>query len=458
MSNILHYNSDNYPLKYNTDEFYQKIINAVSNKLGRPLKKNEKSQTINFIKKMDPDLLNSKYQFKTINIMVSTLSDEFKSFDSKTNIYEDSQDIIRQNIGISSESDTSHAIYDNPNYIIDQYKANEISQDITQKSIENENNVSNESTTQLPNKINIIPNIENLLGMKNANEAVRILNPDSRLRKNYMVLDSRYRNINNQNTNTITGQIEKFSWTFNLSTYAINGSVNTIGTVRDIVALHIFPFRIPYTESGDNKYSRISLLIEEFSAQSFIAHEDRKFHFMLQSQIDGTFINLLTDQFNNGYYYFAKPITTIENITITFGSPISPILFDKDRDKCTIDYFSITPLTKITVGSPILNKHNLSNGDRVYFSNFDVGKVNPNLLEQDNINKKIKNTINQEEGFLVTVIDDYNFSIPFDSSNIQNPLPDPLVTPDQTIFSFNVFYGSKRIFLPMELTYIMSEP
>jgi len=462
MANIPHYHSDNYPLKYNTDEFYQKIITGVSNKLGRLLKKNEKGQTINFIKKMDPDLFSQKYQKKTISIMVSTLVDEFKNNDIKAARYEDSQQNIRQIIGVSSESDTAHAIYDNPKYLSDQYKSNAVS-NLSEDDGDALNN-SDSDTTRIEGmrssnnkkavgKINVMPNIESLLGMRSANGAARVLNPKSRLRKNYLMLDSRYRNISSQSSNSTNGQIEKFSWTFNLSNYTINGSVNAVGTIRDIVSMHIFPFRIPYTESGDNKYSRISLFIEEFGAQAFIAHENRKFHFMLQSQIDGSFINLLTDQFNDGVFNFSMPITTLENITISFGSPISNIIFDKDRDNCTIDYFSIAPLTKITVGIPVQNKHNLSNGDRVYFSNFDVGNINPSLLEQDKVNKDIKNTINREEGFLITVIDQYNFSIPFDSSNIQNPLPDSLLNSSGSIFSFNVFYGSKRIFLPIELTY-----
>lgn len=372
MSNILNYHSDNYPLKYNTEEFYQNIVVGVSDKLGRLLKKNEKLQTIQFIKKMDPDLFSPKYYNKTINIMISTLSDEFKNANIKADRYDDSQQNLRQIIGISSESDTSHAIYDNPNYLLNQRKSDKvINADVNQND---KNNTTNKSTGQDNNlsKVNIMPNIESLLGIRTANDAARILNPNSRLRKNYLILDSRYRNISGQNSNLVNGGIEKLSWVFNLSRYAINGSVNAVGTIRDIVSMHIFPFRIPYTESGDNTYSRISLFIEEFGAQSFIAHEDRKFHFMLQSQVDGSFINLLTDQFNDGVFQFSKPITTIENITISFGSPISNIIFDRDRDICTIDYFSIAPLTKITTGSPILNEHNLSNGDRVYFSNFDV--------------------------------------------------------------------------------------
>ena len=64
MANLTHYSSANYPREFNTQKFYQQIMGNVSNKLGRPLVKTEKDETINFIKKMDPDLLLPAYQAK----------------------------------------------------------------------------------------------------------------------------------------------------------------------------------------------------------------------------------------------------------------------------------------------------------------------------------------------------------------------------------------------------------
>lgn len=463
MSHLAHYHADNYPRKFNTDSFYQKIIGQVVTKIGRPLTKPEKDETVSFIKKMDPDLLAPTYINKTIGIMVTTLADEFKKFNCTTPQFVDSQQILKQTIGISSESGTSHSIYDNPNYQLTRAQTDRVDYSTKQQPKEDEPldikflvtegggiTSGKKKSTESSNA----PSISNLLGMTNADEAVRILNPSSLLRKNYLMLDSRYRVLDNDND----GKITSFRWTYILQSQAsAQGTVNIIGNVRDIVALRVYPFRIPYIASADNKYSRISVHIDEF-AQSFIGHENRKFHFMLQSEIDSAFINLLTNKYNDGFFYFEKPVPEIKTLTITFGSPIEPIVFDRDRDVCQIDYFSIAPLTKITTGLPTsLNKHNLSNGDRVYFSNFDVGVINPTLTQQVEINQGIKKKINRSEGFLITVIDPFNFSIDCDTSNIQNPLPDPLAVPLLDIFVFDVFYGSKRIFLPIELTYIMPE-
>jgi hypothetical protein len=415
-------------MSYNTLKFYQKIIDMVVVKIGRPLSTHEEYETKNFIKNVDPKLLTPAYETKTMGIMVTTLVGEFKKFDCTKPRYDDSQQTIRNTIGISSEAGTSHSIYENKNISLTK---------------------SNPEQTTKPTKSTTV---ENLLGLSTAVEAVRLLNPDSLLRKVYLMLDSRYRVLDTTNS------LNEFKWDYILQS-GINtqGSVSVIGNVRDIVALRVYPFRIPYAESADNKYSRVSLFIKEFGAQSFVAHENRNFHFMLESEVDGSFINLITDKYNDGFFYLSKPVTTINNLTISFGSPVQPVIFDKDRDSCQIDYFSIAPLTKITIGYPNVNKHNLVNGDRVYFSNFNVGDISPLLPIQNQINQDVKKNINDSEGHLITVIDPYSFSIDYDSSIIQNPLPDIILNPTRTVFIFDVFYGSKRIFLPIELTYIMPE-
>ena len=402
----------------------------MSQKINRPLLKSEKNETISFIKNIKPELLAPAYHTKTVTIMINTLSDEFKKYKCNEPPPDNSQQALLSDIGISSESNTSHSIYDNPDYNRPETKAPQSSQSHQSGEL----------------------SISNLLNVNNMTDAVRAINPESLLRKIYLVLDSRYRVLDN------TGSILEFKWNYILQTASTSqGSVSVIGNVRDIVAMRVYPFRIPYVSSADNKYARISVFIKEFAAQSFVAHEDRNFHFMLQSETDGAFINLLTDTYNDGYFYLEKPITTVDNLTVSFGAPLERVTFDKDRDSCQIDYFSIAPLTKINVGYPEPAEHNLSNGDRVYFSKFDVGFINPILVEQVQINQGIKRDINREEGFIVTVIDPYSFSIDYDSSNIQNPLPDPLAVPLRDIFIFDVFYGSKRIFMPIELTYIMPE-
>ena len=425
-----HYQNNNYPREFNTDEFYKKIIKNVISVIGRPLIKTEIDETINFIKKLDPSLLAPLYQAKTIKIVVDTLVDEFKSFKCNNPQYSNIQQNLRETIGKTSEQDTVYSIYDNPT----PSKNNTVSPS-------KNNTVSPSTTTMQPS------NISNLLGITSSNNAARVLNPDSFLRKNYIMLDSRYRDLTGTNSDGITA----FSWNYVLQSVSMaQGTVNIVGNVRDIVSLRIYPSRIPYVLSADNKYSRISILITELSSQSFISHEKRNFHFMLRSVIDDNFINLDTHNFNDGYFYFEKPITTLNRLTLTFGSPLEPVVFDKDRDVCIIDYFSIQPLTKITTGSLSSPKpHNLVNGDVVYFTYFKTGYIDPVLVNEILIDETIVNNINRISGWIITVIDDFSFSIIYDTSTIQSPI---------SLLEFNVFYGSKRMFIPIELTYIMPEP
>ena len=428
-----HYQSNNYPREFNTDEFYKKIIKNVISVIGRPLIKTEIDETINFIKKLDPSLLSPLYQAKTIKIVVDTLVDEFKSFKCNKPQYSDSQQNLRETIGATSETGTAYSIYDKPTP----------STNVTTPAPPSTNTTvqSSTNTTTQPS------NISNLLGITSSNDAARALNPDSFLRKNYIMLDSRYRDLTGTNSDGITA----FSWNYVLQSLSLaQGTVNIVGNVRDIVALRIYPSRIPYVLSADNKYSRISILITELSSQSFISHEKRNFHFMLRSVIDDNFIDLDTHDYNDGYFYFEKPITTLNRLTLTFGSPLEPVVFDKDRDVCTIDYFSIQPLTKITTGSlSSPNPHNLINGDTVYFTYFKTGYIDPVLVSEILIDETIVNNINRLSGWIITVIDDFSFSIIYDTSTIQSPI---------SLLEFNVYYGSKRMFIPIELTYIMPEP
>ena len=93
--------------------------------------------------------------------------------------------------------------------------------------------------------------------------------------------------------------------------------------------------------------------------------------------------------------------------------------------------------------------HNLMNGDTVYFSNFKSGILDPFLIQEKIIDENIVNNINSLNGFFIHVIDATSFSIVCDTSNIQSPITDLV---------FDVFYGSKRLIIPIEITYIMPEP
>ena len=426
-----YYHDSNYNRKYTNDKFYSKIISNVSSGMKRPLSKNEQRQVVDFINKLDPDVFKPANVSKSITIINKTLINEFTKFDCYINNDIDTHQILRDVIGTTSESGTSHGIYDNPDYLKNRTKrsTNVVDEQSTIKT-----NIAKIPVKETINKTTI----NSLLGLKSADDAARILNPSSQYKKNYMLLDSRYRNVANQSPDNIIN----YSWNYvQKNQETTPGSVNVIGNVRDIIALQIHPFRIPYSATADNRYSRISVLIDELSSQSFIAHENRKFHWLMQSAIDSQFIDLSNDNYKDSFFIFEKPITTLETLTLSFGNPLEQILLDRDRDFCTFDYFTLAPLTQITTEKV----HNLSNGDRIYIESFTVGFVNPILFEQKRINDSIQSDVNNISGYLVTVIDANNISISLDTSNIQ--AIDANTRP-------RIFYGSKRTFIPITIHYI----
>ena len=63
----------------------------------------ERKETVSFIQKLDPTVLKPDIYERSIKLMISTLSNEFKSYDYKKPFYDDSQQLLRNKIGISSE-------------------------------------------------------------------------------------------------------------------------------------------------------------------------------------------------------------------------------------------------------------------------------------------------------------------------------------------------------------------
>jgi hypothetical protein len=405
-NNKFNYSAGNVNSAYNNPKFMTVISISVSDKLGRSLTKGEQTFIVNMIKKIDEDYLRSKNTDDVISsltqVLIRKLTESACSpMDGAEHV--DMHEKLKDHIGTTGESDTSHSIYDRA--------------------------LTSTKTILKPPS----GSVTSFLGLSKPIDVMRRFNPHGLLKKNYFLLDSRYKSTSSTKN--------RFIWDYSNDKNQQTGTVNVIGNVRDIVSLRIYPFRLPYVSSADSKHRRISLLIHEFSSQSFFAHEDRRFHFMMETSIDNQYIDCNPYKQNDAYYHFEKPFTTFTSITISFGNPLQLIELEKDRDKCSADYFGITPLTQITT----LTDHGLKNGDRVYLSNFDVGLVDSLLLEQFQINNIIKNKMNREEGFLITVFDATNFSINFDSSNIQNPIAGLL---------FDVFYDSKRFYIPFEVEYV----
>jgi len=405
-NNRYNYSTGNHNVAYNNPEFMTVVSMELSKKMGRSLNSGEQRYVVNLIRKIDEDYLRYRKPADVISSLTQVLLKKLVNMgncppmDGTEQI--DMHEKLKNHIGTTSESDVSHSIYDR---------------------------------AYAPEKPTTsgTGNISSILGLKNTIDFVKQINPLSLLRKKYMLLDSRYK--------AAESTTKKFIWDFSNDKIQTNGTVNIVGQIRDIISMRIFPFRLPYSANADTKQKRITVLIDEFAAQSFFAHEGRRFHIMCKTDIDSTFIDCDTYFQNNGVHEFVQPFTTFNSITVSFANPLQVIEFENDNDKCSADYFGIAPLTQITTDLD----HNLNNGDRVYFTHFDINAIDPLLVSQTQLNNIIKNTVNRQNGFLITVVNSTNFSINYDTSAIQNPIAD---------LKFDVFYDSKRFYMPVELTYI----
>lgn len=353
---------------FSDKQFILALINAVKSKVGRQLFRTEKMHMLNMLKNIDP--VKFKGNNKTILEALSTLISEQivrtpcgESDD--VNIHE----MLKAQIGVTTEDNNS-------------------------TDIKSDTDFSNQIISTFTNQVEVV----SLFGNKTASEFLKIINPTLVKRTISIVLDTRYRILDNDGTTY-------FRWNFINNETTAQGTVNAIGNIRDITAIRIFPVRIPWVATAENDYDRVTIFIQEFSAQSFIGQENRRFHFMFDTLSTDRWIDLKTENFNDGYFRFRNPITRLETLTLSFGSPLEQIVFDTDRMSASVTTYGTK--TEFTTTSA----HNLEAGDRVYISSFSTANINTDTV--------IVTAINKSAGHIINSVTDYVFKIDVDSTNIR---------------------------------------
>ena len=243
----------------------------------------------------------------------------------------------------------------------------------------------------------------------------------------HLLLDSRYRTLNNDGK-------EFFSWGHINNWSTAQGTVNSIGNIRDIISVSVHLFKIPNVKSANTPYGLISLTIDEFSAQSTIAHENTNYHFLgtvLRDKVTPEYIPVVTKEYSKGEYKFNKPITTIETLTLRFGSPLQPVIFDKDRLSGSITYGNPTLFT-------FSEPHNLLPLSIVYPENFTTN--NPSY------ESGIITEMNNPAGLTSTIISPIEISVPVDTSTIVMLLTGTIISPSVSFpGTVNCIFKSKII-------------
>jgi hypothetical protein len=279
--------------------------------------------------------------------------------------------------------------------------------------------------------ISALDNVSQILGLSDPVAIQMLFNPLAAYKWNYILMDSKARLTNTDGT---TEQ----SWDF-LNDSAVNtiGAVNSLGGVKSVTAITIDKIRIPYEDVIIlNGYNRVTLLIKEFSGQAFIGQEGRKFHFIFNATTDGNMIELEPLNFNGqeaGIFEFAKPITQIDKLTLTWGNPLEIITFDKDRINFDVTYANPGSFTT-TSGE----EHNLLTGDLIYITTFTS---NDPVTDEAIIDQT--NAVN---GHNIVKVDDFTFEI--------DGLDLTTVTSQINPLTIEIFLGSKRFFVPLGIRYI----
>lgn len=332
------YRETNSSAAYNNPKFIAIIVNQIEQRMGRILSSGEINKTSNFIRKLDNDMLLRMPTAKVIQNITKALVTRFADYRCVEEPLQ-ARELLKSQIGISAETDVVQSV-------MDMQPAKSVKEIIRESQMESAGGA------------NMI-DVAKILGYTKTNQIQKVLNPNALLRTNYILLDTRYRLLDNDGT-------RYFQWTHINNISRAQGSVNTVGTIRDIVAMRVYPFRIPYTAALDTPYKKVSMLMREFQAQSFVAQEGRRFHFMFDIIIDGDSIYLRPEDNNDAYYRFYQPVTQIDMISIDFGSPLEDVVFDSDRSLGFTNLYWDGIQTQITTQTP----HNLLTGNNVYITGF----------------------------------------------------------------------------------------
>jgi hypothetical protein len=375
-------------LKKNT-HIIKSIVGEVEKKIKRSIDAEEEILIINTFGKLNCNI----FKNKSINYIINTISS-----------------IIIEEIAIN------HCEINNVNV-----------HEVLKTVIKNDPQIDTNSIQKTDGDKKVNTNIESVFGYSDIATLVKKVNvPINAVNTIQLLLDTRYRNLSTDGT-------DSFTWDYINQLTTSPGTVNSFGNIRDIISMAIMNIKIPNVLDANWDYDLISISIEELISQSVIAHENKRYHFLScidRSKSNSRWLSLCCDDYYKGIYNFNTPITTLNTLTLKFGSPLESIKFDKDR-----------LLGNIIYGSPTIIQfdevHKLTSNDIIYIDNFTTS----NLLTDYNIIKNINNI----NGNVSTVVSPTSISILVDSSSIIN---------NNIIKQYSIFFGSKRMFIPIEFKFL----
>jgi hypothetical protein len=239
-----------------------------------------------------------------------------------------------------------------------------------------------------------------------------------------MLLDSRYKN-RSIGTNT-------FSWTISPVPDDSNGVVSTMKSMSNIIFMQFASFHIPYTSAAVNVYNKISLLIEELQFTATMAHENRHYHMLFDTEVQGNRIKCTPADQDDGKFRFNEPINYLKTITISFGAPLNKLSFASE-------YYQVT-LTVNGVNSTYINftqDHGVITGEQIYIIGFNTASPSTDFAAIAGIETEI--------GHDVTFVNNTTLEITADISTVT------LISPNITV---ECYITTRRILIPVRFSYL----
>ncbi len=325
-------------------------------------------------------------------------------------------------------------------------------------------------------------NISGIFNMTSIESVRRELNPQSNLRRSYILLDRMYA-TNGGEASSI------FHWSFPNNSTVSNNSVNVSLPIQNIVGMKIYEFGLRINNIASDilvHNDRIfTFAIDELNTQSFIGPENRRFHFVgisggynaaseytyARTNGDATMIlfekkhkvstaslynRVCNSNNNDGIFTFREPIEFYNNnISLSIAKPFQPYVLDQMTFTATV-VVSGTYISSFTLpsGSNIPQEQTTTADisspytcQRVYISGFNT---------DDASDMNAVNIINRKEGFYYSVSSE---TITIDYSRTDKILEPGLTlptwasiagTPGSTV---KVSFELRRFVIPIELIY-----
>ena len=346
-----------------SSSFFMSVIASTEATLKRDLKDSEENMIIECMRKMPPIMTEKYTPADLIKIITKTVVSEIQLLNRQNNDV-DTHELLKRTMGNTIDDSDNDCYKDTSN--------------------------------------NVAINLESFFGVKDFGSLIKhIKEPVNSVNRAYFVLDTRYRVLTNDGT-------RYFQWNHINNLSLSQGTVNSLGNIRDIISMKLTHFRIPAVASADTPYKRISVLVHELGTQAFIAHENVRYHFLGNlddHNLAPGWMEIDPTKNFGGEFKFNKSITHIDTMTVSLGSPLEPVIFDPDRLDARITSFA-SPVT-FTFSQP----HNLLNGNTVYITSYN--SANPQF------DGGILSSINMPTGLTATVTGPNVITAPIDMSGLR---------------------------------------